>query len=78
MPVEAGAFQRAGVRIVIQFPLVRVPSLRTVRFLPLVFLTGIDGFAMFAPYVIGVLAVAYTIRQLRSQSVPASMATASE
>ena len=56
----------------IQFPLVRVPSLRSVRFLPLVFLTGIDGFAMFAPYVIGVLAIAYTIRQFRPQPLPAA------
>ena len=44
----------------------RFPSLRSVRFLPLVFLIGIDGFAMFAPYVIGVLAIGYAIRQLRA------------
>ena len=46
----------------------RMPSLRSVRFLPLVFLIGIDGFAMFAPYVIGVLAIGYAVRQLRSQA----------
>jgi hypothetical protein len=45
----------------------RVPSLRSVRFLPLVFLTGIDGFAMFAPYVIGVLTVGYAARMLRGR-----------
>ena len=50
----------------------RVPSLRSVRFLPLVFLIGIDGFAMFAPYVVGVLAIGYAIRHLRSQPVPAA------
>lgn len=46
----------------------RVPSLRSVRYLPLVFLIGIDGFAMFAPYLIGVLALGYAIRQLRSHA----------
>ena len=51
----------------------RFPSLRSVRFLPLVFLIGIDGFAMFAPYVIGVLAIGYTIRQLRAETVPAEV-----
>ena len=36
--------------------------MRTVRFLPLVFLVGIDGFAMFAPYMIFMLALAYVAR----------------
>ena len=60
----------------IQSPSMRVPSLRSVRFLPLVFLIGIDGFAMFAPYVIGVLTIAYTVRQLRSATAPAQAAEA--
>jgi hypothetical protein len=52
-----------------------VPSLRSVRFLPLVFLIGIDGFAMFAPYVIGVLAVGYTVRTLRGRRPGAELAS---
>ena len=39
--------------------------MRTVRFLPLVFLVGIDGFAMFAPYVVLLLSAAYAARRLR-------------
>jgi hypothetical protein len=40
--------------------------MRVLRFLPLVFLVGIDGFAMFAPYVLLVLIMAYGLRRLRS------------
>ena len=40
--------------------------MRSIRFLPLVFIIGIDGFAMFAPYVTVVLAMAYVITRLRS------------
>jgi hypothetical protein len=39
--------------------------MRIVRFLPLVFLVGIDGFAMFAPYVLLLLTAAYVARRLR-------------
>ena len=56
----------AGGGGVIQSASMRWPSLHSLRFLPLVFVMGIDGFAMFAPYVIGVLALAYAVRQLRS------------
>jgi hypothetical protein len=55
----------------------RVPSLRSVRFLPLVFIMGVDGFAMFAPYVIGMLTLAYAVRTLRpgpaAEPVPADV-----
>jgi hypothetical protein len=40
---------------------------RTIRFLPLVFLVGIDGFAMFAPYVLLLFLTGYLISRLRSQ-----------
>ena len=60
-----GGRGRDTVGLVMRVP--RVPSLRSVRFLPLVFLIGIDGYAMFAPYVIGVLAVGYTVRTLRGR-----------
>ena len=40
--------------------------MRVVRFLPLVFLVGIDGFAMFAPYVLLVLVAAYGLRRIRT------------
>ena len=42
-------------------------AMRTVRFLPLVFLVGIDGFAMFAPYVVLLLTSAYVARRLRPE-----------
>ena len=56
----------------------RVPSPRALRFLPLVFLVGIDGFAMFAPYVLAVLMVAYSLRKLRPQPAPVVAAVESE
>ena len=40
--------------------------MRAIRFLPLVFLIGIDGFAMFAPYLIVILAIGYALRMFRS------------
>lgn len=43
-------------------------SMRSLRYLPLVFVIGIDGFAMFAPYVVAVYAIDYTIRSLRPQA----------
>jgi hypothetical protein len=39
--------------------------MRTVRFLPVVFLVGIDGFAMFAPYVCLLLSAAYVVRRMK-------------
>jgi hypothetical protein len=39
--------------------------MKVVRFLPLVFLVGIDGFAMFAPYMLLLLCVAYAARRMR-------------
>ncbi len=33
--------------------------MKAIRFLPLVFLVGIDGFAMFAPYALLVMTLAY-------------------
>ena len=39
--------------------------MRAIRFLPLVFLVGVDGFAMFAPYLVLVLSLAYVARRLR-------------
>ncbi len=40
--------------------------MRAIRFLPLVFIVGIDGFAMFAPYVVLVLTLGYVASRLRS------------
>ncbi len=48
----------------------RLPAPQMLRFLPLVFLTGIDGFAMFAPYVMLLLTFAYVARRLRPQPIP--------
>lgn len=41
--------------------------MRSIRFLPLVFLVGIDGFVMFAPYVMLLLSVAYVVRRVHPQ-----------
>jgi hypothetical protein len=48
----------------------RLPALHVIRFLPVVFVTGIDGFAMFAPYIVGLLGVTYVIKRLRSEPQP--------
>ena len=40
--------------------------MRAIRFLPLSFLIGIDGFVMFAPYVMLLLTLAYLHRRLRA------------
>jgi hypothetical protein len=42
--------------------------MRAIRFLPLVFLVGIDGFAMFAPYAVLILMLGYVAGRMRSQS----------
>jgi hypothetical protein len=44
--------------------------MRALRFLPLASLVGIDGFVMFAPYVILVLSLAYFARRVRMQQQP--------
>ena len=44
----------------------RLPSLRILRLLPLVALVGVDGFVLFAPYLILVLTLAYVVRQMKS------------
>jgi hypothetical protein len=49
---------------------IQSPSVRTLRFLPLVFLVGIDGFAMFAPYLLAVLVIGYGLRKFRSTPQP--------
>jgi len=41
--------------------------MKAIRFLPLVFLVGIDGFAMFAPYALLVITVAYVAGRARAQ-----------
>ena len=43
--------------------------MRSLRFLPLVFLIGIDGFVMFAPYVLTLLSAAYVVRRLKSEAL---------
>ena len=48
--------------------------MRSIRFLPLVFLVGIDGFVMFAPYVMLLLSGAYMVRWLRPDPRLASIA----
>jgi hypothetical protein len=55
---------------------VRLPqNHKLLAFFPLVFVIGTEGFAMFAPYVMFVLAVAYLTRRLKPTpqaiSVPA-------
>jgi hypothetical protein len=44
----------------------RLPSLKILRLLPLVALVGVDGFVLFAPYLILMLSVAYVVKQLKS------------
>ena len=44
--------------------------MRAIRFLPLVFIVGIDGFAMFAPYVAFVMSVAYVYAALKARPQP--------
>ena len=44
--------------------------MRALYLLPLTFVVGIEGFAMFTPYVILVLAAAYAAERLRAQPRP--------
>jgi len=40
--------------------------MRFLRFLPIAFLAGMHGFALFAPYLVGMLAVAHVVRSRRA------------
>ena len=54
------------------FIAVRVPAVRSLRFVPLAFVAGIDGFAIFAPYLVFVLATLEVVRgRRRRQAVRA-------
>jgi hypothetical protein len=47
--------------------------MKALRFLPLVYIVGIDGFVFFAPYILLILTLAWTLRMMRSnqaQAVP--------
>jgi hypothetical protein len=46
-------------------------SMRAIRFLPLVFVVGIDGFVMFAPYVLLLFVISHSVRFLKPQPQPA-------
>ena len=41
--------------------------MKAIRFLPLVYIVGVDGFVFFAPYLALVLTAGYTIRLLKSR-----------
>ena len=45
--------------------------MRTLRYLPLVALAGVHGFAMFLPYAAVICMAAYTISRLRLALAPA-------
>jgi hypothetical protein len=49
---------------------IQLRPMRAIRFLPLVFIIGIDGFVMFAPYVILLLSFAYLHRRMRAEPEP--------
>jgi hypothetical protein len=54
---------------------VRLPqNHKLFAFLPLVFVIGTEGFAMFAPYVILLLALAHIARRLKPEPTPAAIA----
>jgi hypothetical protein len=44
--------------------------MRTLRYLPLVALAGVDGFAMFLPYMGLVLMVAYVVSLIKGNAQP--------
>ena len=44
--------------------------MKTLRFLPVVYLIGIHGFLLFAPYVALLLTARYTLRRVRLHPVP--------
>ena len=43
--------------------------MKAIRFLPLVYIVGVDGFVFFAPYILLLLSLAYAIRIARSQQL---------
>jgi hypothetical protein len=45
--------------------------MRTLRFLPLVFLLGVHGFVLFAPYSVLILATGYALRRYRPRPLAA-------
>ena len=50
---------------------------KMLNFLPLVFLIGGEGFAMFAPYVVLMLSAAYVVRRVKSAAPQPQPATVS-
>ncbi|MGB7158691.1 MAG: hypothetical protein WBD40_11530 [Tepidisphaeraceae bacterium] len=52
--------------------------MRTLRYLPLVALAGVDGFVMFVPYLLLVGAAAVVIGRVRSQPLQPVAVVASE
>jgi hypothetical protein len=46
---------------------------KLLAFFPLVFIIGSEGFAMFAPYVVFILAVAHVTRRLKPAPAPAAI-----
>ncbi len=48
--------------------------MKAILFLPLAFLVGIDGFAMFAPYALMVMTIAYVASRPRPQAAPVVIA----
>ena len=59
----------AGLLCGLHFPPMRLPATHAFKFLPLVFLIGIEGFAMFAPYIVAMLTLAYVVRRLKTEDV---------
>lgn len=43
--------------------------MRTLRYLPLVTVAGVDGFALFLPYLMVVVVAAYAAERVRAQPV---------
>jgi hypothetical protein len=43
--------------------------MRAIRFLPLVYIVGVDGFVFFAPYILLLLTLAYAIRIYRTRQL---------
>lgn len=47
--------------------------MRALHLLPLAYVTGIEGFDLFAPYLIGLMVTAYVISRLRAAHRPATV-----
>ncbi len=54
---------------------IRIPAVRSLRFVPLAFVAGIDGFAIFAPYLVFVLATLEVARGRRRRQAGRAKAT---